>query len=361
MQLAEALDSGAWVLTATTQLARHLQQRHAAMQAGAGRAAWESAPILPWSAWLHRCWDELQLAAPPAEALSAAGPEDILLTDTQGEALWQELVAADGQAGDVLNVQGAALVAQEAWRLLNGWRVPVPEWEAALRQQAQPEGRRFQAWCQAYQQRCARHGWLDEARLPARVARALEAQLLPVPPRVLLAGFDDISPAQQQVLDALARRGCPVAQAPPAWLRGEAPASVGWAQFRDGEAELEAAARWARARLEQNPQARLGLVVPDLRERLPALRHWLRELLAPHTLAPQAALEVLPYHFSLGDPFHQVPLVDTALLLLRGCLAPLNLAETHRLLHSPYLGDAQAEQGPRSQLELLLRRWGGQE
>ncbi len=120
--------------------------------------------------------------------------------------------------------------------------------------------------------------------------------------------------------------------------------------------ECRAAAAWAARTLQQTPDARLGIVVPELGAVREQLADLLDEALQPGALAPARAEAPRPYDFSLGTPLAREPLVKTALELLaiataRGRVEQARLGE---LLRGP-CWSATAESDARHRLEGRMR------
>jgi ATP-dependent helicase/nuclease subunit B len=172
-------------------------------------------------------------------------------------------------------------------------------------------------------------------------------------PPVIFAGFDTLSPAQctrlSRARDARARR----AAGP---RLGAVPALHA---FADGRQEFAAAAAWARSRLEADPAARLGIVVPDLDAAAPYVEDLLDEALCPERLLPGRTDAPRPWNVSLGVALADAPAVAAA--LVAGTLArdALEAAEVGRLLRSPYFAGAEEEGAERARLDAWLREHAG--
>lgn len=338
----EALKAGATLVTAGHRLARVLLADFNARMAAGGRSAWPGADILPWQAWLERLWQEL----------SETGAADrILLTPLQELALWERLIEEWDAHDSLLAAAAAARAAQETWQLAHAWRLS-PEAQS----EASEDTRVFAGWAARYRQECERRGWLDNARLPDRLLDAIRAGALALPARLELAGFDERTPQQQQLLDALSAAGCAVVQSPPA-----ATAARAVRLAFNVEAEEEAAmAQWVRGRLAANPAARIGVVVPELAPRRAAIVRALEDALAPDSVLPGQASRERPFNLSLGLPLADYPVVQAALTMLRlGAPAQrddrLDLLEIGALLRSPFTGAAQSEAAARARLDAQLR------
>lgn len=338
----EALKAGATLVTAGHRLARVLLADFNARRAASGRSAWPSADILPWQAWVERLWQEL---------FETGATDRVLLTPLQELALWERLIE-DWDAHDSLLTAGAAArAAQEAWQLAHAWRLP-PEAQA----EASEDTRVFAAWAARYRRECERHGWLDGARLPDELLQAIRDGKLSLPARLELAGFDELTPQQQQLLDALNAAGCAAAPRPPVAAAGRAVRAA----FNVEPEETTAMAQWVRGRLSANPTARIGVVVPELTTRRAAVVRALEDALTPAATLPGQAGRERPFNISLGLPLDDYPLVHAALAILRlGAQASrddrLDLLEVGTLLRSPFTGAAQSEYAARAWLDAWLR------
>lgn len=359
-----ALQAGATVITPNRRLARALkaaidQARLAAAQADQAAAVWAAADVLPWSAWLARSFDEARLAQPQAD------PRDPdLLSPLQQQVLWERVIADSPALPMLRHPDAIAQTAAEAWSLLH-------EHAAAslLGRGAGPalneDQDAFRTWAREFARRSRALNAITADELPAWLAAAVDARRWQPAARCVLAGFDRISPAQQRLLDALRAAGVTMDSAPE--IDADAPAMPIRVACADGRAQWRTVAAWARARLAADPQARIGIVVPDLGAQRAALVGALTDALAPALrLSPQAqdrALAARPFNLSLGQPLAETPLVASALALLDLLVGPIDIARAGTLLRSPYLagGDAaQAEWSRRAQLDRRLRddgRW----
>src|SRR5258708_35817749 len=92
--------------------------------------------------------------------------------------------------------------------------------------------------------------------------------------------------------------------------------SAARAAFPSAKHELEAAARWARARLEEG-RKRIGVVVPDLgQRRAEVARVFARTMQPGYNVTPTKVGAPFPFNISIGRPPSACPLVAAALGLL---------------------------------------------
>jgi ATP-dependent helicase/nuclease subunit B len=332
--------TGGVVLTANKRLARQLVRRFDQQQLAAGLTVWPSPAILSLDAWLLRQLQQLGVAAN-------------LLTDPQAQRLWEEIVADDAAAAgrDLLQVPQAARRARAAHRLLNDYRT---EFGTVA---ADEEHLAFLRWRQAWHARLAATGWLDRTELPELVATAVRDGRCAAPEIVILAGFDDLTPALEHLCATLRAAGCTVAP----WETAAPPAPVQLAVHAaaDMAEEVRNCARWARQFLERQPQAQLGVVVPQLADYQGLIERIFRAELDPSACL-QAEDDPAAFSFSLGTPLAREGVVRAALRLL-AVGDPVRLDDIGWLLRSPYLGGAATEGGARAAADRMLRRRGRSE
>jgi len=336
----DALQAGATLITANQRLARHLSAEYGAQRRAAGARVWEAPDILPWPQWLERFWQD------SFGWLDGDAPQP-LLSPFQEQTLWESIIR-EAESAPLLHEPAAARGAREAWQLLHAWRLPL----ARAGEFANEDASAFGRWAKTYQQRCAREHYLDSARLPEAITQAITQKRLRLPDRLLLAGFDEFTPQQQALLDAVRAAGTTVEQ-PAGGLAESRSARVA---FVDALAELRAAAAWARAGLEAGAM-RIGIVVPDLSAQRVALMRVFDEALVPQVLLPGVSV-VRPYNVSLGESLADVPLVQAALTVLGAGSGPLPVATASLILRSPYLAGFAAEAARRARIDLDLRRAG---
>lgn len=342
-----ALAPGVTIVTVNKRLARALHREHARRARATGHVVWETPDILPWRAWLQRGWEALLHGA----ALGRAELPGMLLDPLQERVLWADIVRGSPATEGLLRADAAARLAIEAHALRAAW---IPQ-DAAI-DSGSRDVRAFLDWSRGFDARCRAEGWVDAARLPDLLAVAWRDGLLPPPPALRFEGFDDFTPQQQRLCDALAAAGTRI-------VRESLPAgTVEGARevFRDAEAEAFAAARWARHRLEQadGDDASIAIVAPDLGACRGPLLRTLDEVLDPAAILPGRAPEHPLYDVSLGEPLAAWPVVHAALIALELTDDTIALSSVGALLRSPFFAGADREMTARGLLDARLRRKG---
>jgi probable DNA repair protein len=295
---------------------------------------WNTPDVVPWSAWLLAVFRDLR-------DFGALHEPRACLDDCQAAALWEQVFAEDPLAGSLLMPGGAVDGFREAWSLAHEWRLP---WKT-LQERSGEDCRAFLRLAARYQDRLAALGFLDRAQLPLLIAPALAGR---PGPEVLFAGFDDFTPVQALLIASLGARVRVVRP-----VRKKTVPSL--TAYPDSRHELTAAAAWARRRLDQDPGARLGIVVPDLDLQASLLEDLLDEALMPERLLPGHPDTARPWNLSLGRPLADAPVVAAAFQACGLLGDSLELAAVSRMLRSPFFGGAIEEGGQRALLETWLR------
>lgn len=333
-----ALLAGATVVTPNRRLARALKREFDSAQVAAGARVWTSADVLPWGAWLDRTFADLARHEAPVRVLSAA----------QEMALWQQAIADSPVAHALLDTAATARVARDAWAQQQGWRLDLAGWRSGLHE----DGKAYLGWAARFEARCAAGGWLSASALPdAIVARLVEGR---VPESLVVFGFDELTPQQQALLDALRAAGTRVEEAQPHAPSGASSRRI----HASAAAELLAVARSVRDLLRADPALTIGVVVPDLSQRRAEVARVFDDVLEPERVLAASRQRPRAWNLSLGLPLSACPLAHGALSILRLARGPLPLDAAGSLLRSPFLVGAEQEFTRRALLDARLRERG---
>jgi probable DNA repair protein len=338
-QLAQGHGAKIAVVTPNRRLARALTAGFDAHQSAKGLVRWETADILPLGAFVARAWSEA-MHGPKGGTLAAP------LTQAQALALWMQVIRHDSTDEVFLSPPEAAALAMDAWQIEHEWRLRETGGHGPLSDDAQA----FREWAQRFGADCERLGAIDGARLADRVAALYRDGSAAPPAQLVCAGFDIVTPQMAGLLEAIAGTGCDVAQLAP--LSGRA-ARIVRRPCADARAEVAEAAAWARSRLEADPGARIGIVVPELASRRASLGRALAAAMEPGRLWPSATPR--PFNFSLGEPLAGHALVADALAVLTLCGPRIAFKEASRLLRSPFIAAAEREIAARARLDAWMR------
>ncbi len=344
-----ALAEGGVVLTGNLRLSRSLMLEYERRMVADGHSAWTTPRVLPLSAWLLETYADA--------AFGAAGPLPRVLTAAQEEQLWAAIIAQDDPG--LLRPDATARRARAAWALTSEWQLQLADRRFGYNE----DSAAFRRWANRFQALCGQQALVSEAELVGLLTPLISGGVCEVPARIMLVGFYELTPRQRHLLEALRALGC----------------DASWVELRAGEGhsrqvpaddtqhEMMLAASWSRGILRNRPDARIGIVVPDLASRRAALTHILGKVLDPATMRPGATPAPRPWNVSLGRPLSEYPVVDAALALLSLMLHPVDTASIGVLLGSPHwalpreTGPRLDELGRRALLDRRLRRRGDAE
>lgn len=329
-----SLDRGGLLLTSRARLARRYQALHQRRERAAGKSSWAAPAIFALPEWLERCW---------------ARSGERLLLGAEQEALVWELAILEAGAENETQARAIAPRAAEAWRLAHAWRLEWrhPDW------QERADCAAFAHWAEIVRKRAARNGWITAAELAGVVAAAVEAGAWRPPQEVWLAGFEPEEPQMGVLMAAFERAGSTIRRLEPE----RTPATVEVRRYADSAEEWAQAAAWARERMETGPDGVTGVIVPDLAQHRAQVEAIFAATLQP-SRAPWADAPAA-WHFSLGPPLAEQPLVTAALAWLEALYGPdpmMPLDQVGALLRSRFCAGAEQEAGARAAFEAQLRR-----
>ena len=216
------------------------------------------------------------------------------------------------------------------------------------------DARAFLDWSSRYDRATRAKSQTDAARLPDVVIPLLAHPALRKPGTLVLFGIDIVTPQMDELIGALSTQGCEVFKGAGDAVRS----AVRRVEFTDSKSEIEAAAWWARARLESSsPAPRIGVVVPDLEAARARVRRTFAQVMNPSCLAETEAA-VLPFNISLGAPLAEYPLAADALLVVD--ITTHEIAFEDRELRDPLaVHRGRRGGGARARLDAWLRSAAG--
>jgi exodeoxyribonuclease-5 len=333
------------VLCATARLARTLPLEVAA-RAQVGEAGVPVPRTATITQWLGEIVEEALLCG---EVQPEALPKRVLSAQAE-QLLWERCVRAaldDEVASALFDARGLAAEAMKAAELVDVWELAVDP------AQGSEETRRFLEWRQRFIEDCTRHGWATSAMVARRQVELLADGVGRLPSSVALAGFDRLNPLEQRLVRALEQRGVTVRE----HVTGiETAAATKLFALSEGTAECRAAVHWAVELMLSRPEARVGIAVPDLAARRTLLTRLLDHALDVAALRPSQAQRQRHYNLSLGLPLAEVPMVATALALLRlTTRRDFPQQDFGSLLNSPWWASDLSEAEARARFDALMR------
>ena len=328
------------VVTPNVRLSRELSREFDQVQIDKGLPVWETADVLHLGAFVERLYEDALYSD-----LAVSLP--LLLTPAQEQALWEAAIRASRWGEALLAVPQAAADCVRAWELAHAWRID----KVLASFPGNDDAKAFADWSREYARRCDLEKNTDAARLADVVAPLLGEAALRKPKLLVAYAFDVLTPQERDFFDACARQGIEVRA-----CAGEGRKSkAGLRVFPSAREELEAAAQWARAKLETGA-ARIGVVVPELAERRKEVARVFARTLHPGHNLPDAERRAPPFNISLGAPLADYPLVRAALSILELAAGEIPFEQASRLVRSPFIAGVGPEMARRALLDAQLRR-----
>ena len=336
------------ILCATGRLAQSIRAQYDRSCAARGLTVWNTLACKTVDPWLLELGEAMLLRGDVENQALAA-----TLLDATGERLlWEQAIlqTLEDESRYLLDIAALAKSAAQAHELVVTWQVPLSTGARSR------ENLQFERWRQRFMALCETHGVIDAPRYRQAVIAELSGGhpgKLPLPTSVVFAGFDRFNPADLALQQALIGLGVEIRQLENACEQ----AHIQAASYPDAASEMLAAASWARQMLEQQPEARIAIVVPDLGARGNLIHDALQDQLAPETLYPALSEAPMPFNLSLGRSLDQYPLVAIAIDLLEVMTASHDVAQVQlgRLLRSPYWSGDTDGLSAQSMVEAGLR------
>ena len=337
-EILAALESGATLVTSGERLARAVRLAHGEARLATGAQVWERPEVFSYNSFIGELYERAFAAA--LTGPGTAPPRR--LQELAAEALWENCIRASSVGGELLQPAATAREAYEAWKLILQYRIPLEHIAAAEDEDA----RQFASWAREFIGHTRAQSCLEDVRLTDWLANELRHRRLQAQGQVLWAGFDQLTPQQQELVEALGARVLSV----------EATPAVNGLRVNcaDERAELWAAAQWARALLEREPDARVGIVVRDLQSCITELASELDDALCPGAALQDTAER--PYNLSLGRSLASTPVVHAALTVLGLLRRRLTFTTASFLLRTPFVAGADVEHAAWARLDLKLRQ-----
>lgn len=315
------------------------QRDYDAAQARSGRKTWSSPCIASISVYLRQRWQHFT-------AMGTTPCADLwLLNDLQELQLWQRVVRQNFD-GALLAPEAAAREAMQAYRNLALWSCDLTTAALQKRFELNDDSAFFHRCATAFKQLCEQESCISETDAIAVLAK------LPSPTcaRIVLYGFDELVPAYRALFELW---DVPLEQAQPGGRAGDR-----WRVSCDTErAEFACAAAWAEQSLRSDASACVGIIVPELQTQRAAVEYEFAAHFEPNYFRPETARYVLPFNISAGLPLADVPLVQSALLVLQLNSHTLATEELASLLYSPFLAVERDSLAARITLEQRLRSY----
>lgn len=335
------IQTGSLVLTPNNRLRSKILQAWGDYQQTQGVSVWQAPRIQVVEHWFAEQWQQLQ-----AQGHSAT--TQTIINSEQQRVIWESITADCG----LMQVDAVAKQAANALTTLIRWNQPVnPQ---ALDKDINPQ---LIEWIKHFQQRLKQLNTITAEESYRIIGKAFEQNQLIQEDDIYLLGFDDLSPLYKEQLEKASVNLTTLASP------NYTPKTLQRVEFDNSDAEMQAAAQWARTTVEQQADVRIGIIVPNLGQcRQQVERAFISEFEA-HSFAPTTERYTLPFNFSAGTPLGDTPLIAATLQLLklqeqRGRSQEWDTEYLVHCLLSPFWGNYTSELERRTALVSKLQSLG---
>jgi len=319
--LREDIESGTLILTPNNRLASKICQAWGMLQQQSGRDCWPKPNVDAIESWIDELWLSCcDLGFSAAISGTPVSMEMELL-------LWEQVIDEDRAKPGTLLPENFSRQARNAYAIVQRWQIPD--------QRLQREVPMLWQWIESFREKLVKHQLITPSDKTIIVLKALVEDVLPQVEHIHLCGFDSLPPLFRTLLNTASMQLTESSIAP-----GNHNARQ--ATLYSEQQELETAAAWAVDRFKADPEARIGIIIPEL----PRLRSQIERLLHTH-LHPQynqpgQPRTAPPFNLSAGIALADTPPVAAALLLLGLNRPQLPLESLCRILNSPFWGEANS-------------------
>ncbi|MDX8390851.1 MAG: PD-(D/E)XK nuclease family protein [Mariprofundaceae bacterium] len=335
-----SLESGTLLITANRRLSQAWLSRFDQYQQGQGKLAWQTAHVLPWSAWLRTLWEQ-------------GGDERALVSPFVELWQWRAIIEESFAESSLIHSHRMAEQAQAAYKLMSDY-----ELDDCLLSDQGCEADALYQWVQILKAKDTIQ--VLDSKLTQGLIDMLQRGELAVPRRLLMDGFIDLPPIANRLLHLLQRMGCQlmgieeIVSLPSVQL-------ISCQYDRD---ELRYVCSQVRELLgsdrmmDEEAVDSIGVIVPNLADRSEQVLQIFREEFEPKSmLLSQSNIDhPLVFNLSLGASLVEQPMIHTALLcLMLPAHEKVEFSLLTQLLRSPFLRGGDQFRTERALLEVELR------
>jgi ATP-dependent helicase/nuclease subunit B len=314
------IESGSLILTATSRLAAKVRESWAQYQQGLGNSSWIEPEVFAIEHWINETW--LRCCDDGISEI----PNGAVISQTAEHLIWEEVIRHESKE---LVPASYSSLARDSYNIMQRWGIP--------HEQLKNDAPLFYRWIKKFNLSLRKHNYITEADSAEGLLEAFKAKTLVSLDGIVTLGFDKIPPLYLSLLNAASKN---ITQEPGLSSHKEqraAPAQR--AQFFDGNQEIRAAAKWARALQIKHPDHRIGIITPISYPSKNTLERILKEELDPESLNLNGSMQSSLFDISADIALNDTPIISSALLLLSLNFNRLPLEDSCRLLNSPFWGN----------------------
>ncbi len=326
------------LITPNSRLSRYLRRDFEQQFLTTHKKMQPTAVILPLQVWLQQLYQT---------HLWQFTPSATILSPHQERLIWQDIIANSELGATLLQTETTAKLAQQAYRTLVEWRIPV----AKLSEQHNIDAAALTQWITLFTDYCNEHQLLSSVNVIEQLVSNIEHVRDSIPTNVILYAFDEMPPLQQYFFSLLNTQQVNVDHYHPS----KPATSQSLIHCHDVQDEIITMARWAKKASQQNPEQKILCVVPNLTKIRPLIVQSFAQIFFPeHIFSADFTQDI--YNISGGYALNQAPIVYIALQILHLNSHSISIESLTTLLTSPFINGYFTEADERSMLDLNLRK-----
>lgn len=243
---------------------------------------------------------------------------------------WLKATIAEDAHWQLTNELGVAEKVLEAYRVLSQWGLTLSEIKDSIET---PESRYFIKWVSQLEQFLKQKNLLPQFLILRQLAGRLPELSGELPDKILLVGFNQLTPIEESFLAACKKLGTQYEKHYPKRL----PEAVDRVQLDDFNHELTFAAKLSLKISQKQPQASTAVVVNQLASHLNQVHQIFTEQFQAQASFPWRGLDKAKYNVSAGTPLFEIPIVFVAYSLLAMGANGIDLATLRLLKNTPFI------------------------
>lgn len=329
------------VLTPNLRLSRKVIEAHSAQQT---ESFWKKPQVFALKQWITGIWDDLQ----GKNYLPAS--HKIVASSHHVSAVWAEVIANNSEGLDVIEPMWLTNTATDANKNLTLWQKTPKDFTAHSE-----ESQFFSNWWLEFRSVMAHRHWITYEDSIEIVCEAIKDGVVELPETMVLFSFDDIPPLHQRLFDAITDAGVTIETESNIPLQG----NISRVSLPSKDDQYPLVALWAKNILEKEPNARIGIVVPELTKEKVKLHDALTDAFEPQVRLLETARYTPPFNFSLGEPLVSMPMMRDALEFLAMGGGYVERDTLFSILRTPFIKGALTELGERCNFIATMEQYNG--
>ena len=324
------------MLTVNNSLARELRYQHGKEKSSLNEKVWTSPDIIPWSAWLKRCFQNL---------VDEGKSNYLLISRHQEKLLWENIISND-KRDSFFPSSITANNAMETWQLVNDWKINLSLYEEYFSEETYT----YFKWQKKFLSICEKENYLTLAQLPKFLENMVENNALNYGQHLKLYGFEKINHAQKDLFEKMQKTCINIEY----FSNNTKKSKKLKFSFDDSESEIRAAASWAKNYLKKSKNHHIAIVSPQLKKRRKNIERIFSEVNDPSNILPGKKREP-SFQFSTGMSLSSKPCISQLLLCLKLAIKDfIPFSELTILLRSSFISGAKDEWPKRAKLDRIF-------